>query len=648
MKEHRQNIMLGTAGHVDHGKTALVKLLTGCNTDTLAEERQRGMTIDLGFAPCRLADERIVGVVDVPGHVDFVRNMVAGAHGIDVVVFVVAADDGVMPQTREHLSILSLMGLRHGLVALTKIDLVESGMRELVVEDLRRLLQGTFLETAPICPLNNLTGEGYESLFDALNVVCNACEPKSTSGCFRVWVEDVFSIRGFGTVVTGIPTNGTVHVGDRLELVPSGLAGRVRNLQVYGADAAEGRAGECVALNLAELDHLQVRRGQVLCDPGSSSPVSMVEAELCLLAGFHGSLKDYAEVHLHLGTAAVQARVAMLAEPKMSAGQTQMVQLRLAEPLGIVPGDRFVIRAQAGAESLGLQTIGGGRVLDTSNVRLRRQKSWTLEALAARKQAIDDPAQWCELVLRQASRPLSFNDWARASRLPEEQLRPHLDQLVIANRIIATGEETWMHLDTVNDLGRQVLSLLRAYHQANPKRTGQERDALRAETRQDKAVFELVMRQVETNKLVSVNGSIISVAGWSPMVTTAEVTLSDRVNEKLLAAGTAPPGLEEVAAALKEPLEKVQSAARWLVDQGLVVRLDDKVFMHRNAIESGRQLVVSLFKRSPSFTTMEFRDALEVSRKYAVPLLDYFDKIRLTVRTGNQRVPGAEAKKLLA
>ena len=255
MTAFRRNIMLGTAGHVDHGKSALVKLLTGCETDTLAEEKQRGLTIDLGFAPCQLADKRVVGIVDVPGHVDFIRNMVAGAHGIDVVIFVVAADDGIMPQTHEHLHILTLMGLRHGLVALTKIDLVDAARRDFVIQDLRRLLAKTFLAKAPICPLSNITGEGFDGFFDSLNEVVDACGDRPCSGRFRLWVEDVFTIRGSGTVITGIPTRGRVRPGDELHLLPAGLSGHVRRMQVYGEDATEGRAGECVALNIPELDH---------------------------------------------------------------------------------------------------------------------------------------------------------------------------------------------------------------------------------------------------------------------------------------------------------------------------------------------------------------------------------------------------------
>jgi selenocysteine-specific elongation factor len=330
---NRRNIMLGTAGHVDHGKTAVVKMITGCNTDSLAEEQKRGLTIDLGFAPCRMADENIVGVIDVPGHVDFIRNMVAGAHGIDVVIFVVAADDGIMPQTREHLDILTLMGTRSGIVALTKIDLVEKDLRELVVEDLRALLAGTFLESAPICGVSNITGEGYEGLLAALNSTVAACPDRTTSGLFRMWVEDVYTIHGFGTVVTGIPARGSVAAGDHLRLLPADMEVRVRALEVYGQEAKLGRSGECVAINLTGAEAADIRRGMILCQGQALAPVTMVEARMGLLGQFAKPLKDNAQVHLHVGTAETLADVALLEAKELPPGQAMMVQLRYAKPI---------------------------------------------------------------------------------------------------------------------------------------------------------------------------------------------------------------------------------------------------------------------------------------------------------------------------
>ncbi len=348
----------------------------------------------------------MVGIVDVPGHVDFIRNMVAGAHGIDVVIFVVAADDGIMPQTHEHLHILTLMGLRHGLVALTKIDLVDAARRDFVIQDLRWLLAETFLAGAPICPISNINGEGFDGFFDSLNQVVNACGDHECAGHFRMWVEDAFTIRGAGTVVTGIPTHGRIHPGDELHLLPASLSGHVRRMQVYGEDATEGNAGECVALNIPELDHEEVRRGTVLCGSNSFEPVTMAEAELHILKSISGKIEDYLEVQFHVGTASVSAHLAMLEDTVMTGGQKQFVQLRLATPLSLVPGERFVVRANiTDAAGSGLTTIGGGQILGLSNTRLRRKKQWTLDLLAARREAVADPVRWCEQMVREGESP---------------------------------------------------------------------------------------------------------------------------------------------------------------------------------------------------------------------------------------------------
>jgi len=647
MSAPRKNIMLGTAGHVDHGKTALVKLLTGCNTDTLAEERQRGLTIDLGFAPCRLADQRIVGVVDVPGHVDFIRNMVAGAHGIDVVIFVIAADDGVMPQTREHLHILTLMGLRHGLVALTKIDLVDPEMRSLVIEDVRGLLAGTFLEGAPICPISNLTGEGYDDFFEALNQTVRACDDHPSSGLFRAWVADVFTIRGFGTVVTGIPSAGVVRLDDHLRVLPGGASGRVRRLEVYGADATEGRAGECVAINLPELEHETVRRGMVLCSPDAATAVTMVEGELQVLDTLKGKLKDYTQVHVHVGTASVLARVAMLEATEMAAGQTQMIQLRLATPLGIVPGERFVIRANVtGPDQSGLTTIGGGRVLGISDVRLRRHKQWTLDALARRRQAIADPVRWCELMLREQTRPVSVGDLARTCLMRVEEVLTLVETLRAKGCVCQTPAGALVHREVVQEASVRMRQTISIFHQAHPQRAGLEREALYASLGDDAQVLDLAANWLVETGSIEGHQNIFSLAGWNAKVSATDQQLCDRIAAALQQAGWSSPTAEELATTLREPPPRVEAMIRLLVERGILVRLDERLVMHRTAIETAKQVAQRLFARAPSFSTMEFRDALGVSRKYAVPLLDYLDSVRFTVRTGHHRTPGAEAKKL--
>ena len=648
MSASRRNIMLGTAGHVDHGKSALVKLLTGCETDTLAEEKQRGLTIDLGFAPLRLANQRVVGVVDVPGHVDFIRNMVAGAHGIDVVIFVVAADDGIMPQTREHLHILTLMGLRHGLVALTKVDLVDAARRDFVIQDLRRLLADTFLAGAAICPVSTITCEGFDDFSDALNRAVEACGDRPSSGPFRLWVEDAFSIRGTGTVVTGIPTHGRVRPGDALHLLPAGLAGHVRRMQVYGEDAAEGSAGECVALNIPELDHQAARRGMALCGSSLFEPALMAEAELQILKSIQGEIEDYLEVQFHVGTASAPARLAMLENTAMTGGQRQFVQLRLAAPLPLAPGERFVVRANvAEAGVRGLTTIGGGQILGLSNARLRRKRTWTLDLLAARREAANDPLRWCEQMVRENQSPATVAGLQKKCWNRPEEIAAALERLRAENRVVPAPGGGWLHRAVLQKLAEKILAAVQAFHAANPQRAGLSREELQAALPSNPVFLEAAAESLLDSRQLERNSALLARAGWNARIPDRDQRLCDQIAAKLRQGGWAPPGLAELAAAANEPLPRVAAMARLLAERGVVARLDDQIWMHRDAVEAGKQTALKLFARAPAFSTMEFRDALGVSRKFAVPLVDYLDKIRFTVRSGNSRMPGAEAKKLL-
>jgi selenocysteine-specific elongation factor len=645
----RRNIMLGTAGHVDHGKTALVKLLTGCETDTLTEEKQRGLTIDLGFAPCRLSDQRVVGVVDVPGHVDFIRNMVAGAHGIDVVIFVVAADDGVMPQTHEHLHILTLMGLRHGVIALTKSDLVDAQRCAAVVAELHPLTAGTFLADAPICPMSNVTGEGFGLFFDTLNEVVRSCDDHPSHGSFRLWIEDVFTVRGAGTVITGIPVRGCVRPGMMLQLLPSRLQGRVRRLQVYGEDATEGRAGECVALNLPELDHTTVRRGMVLCEENAPDPVTQCEGELRILESLTAPWKDGTEAHLHVGTASVLAQVAMLETRQMAPGETGMIQLRMAEPTALVAGDRFVLRANvATLGRSGLATIGGGRILDTSDARLRRQRPWTINRLSARRDALDHPHRWAEQMVRESQVPLKPVELQRACLLRNEETAELIAQLRAAGRCLATSRGGLLHAEEIAARAKRILDAVEAFHGAHPDQAGMPRESLAAATGTGDECFALALDTLVQAGRVTFNGVVVAQIGWKPRLSDPARELNERVASVLREAGCAPPALGDLAVRLGVSMERVNRSIRLLLESGALVRLDDRVVMHREGIEAGQGIALQLFEKAATFTTMQFRDALGVSRKYAVPLLDHLDRIRFTVRSGHDRTPGVEAKKRLA
>jgi len=648
MTTRRKNVMLGTAGHVDHGKTALVKLLTGCDTDRLAVEKQRGLTIELGFAPCRMADERIVGIIDVPGHVDFIRNMAAGAHGIDVVVLVVAADDGIMPQTREHLDILTLMGVRNGLVAVTKIDLVDPELRGLVVEEIGEFVQGTFLEGAAVCPISNVTGAGFDGFFAALNAAVDACEAREQIGTFRLWIERRFQIRGFGTVVSGIPSSGEVHVGDRLRLLPDGATGRVRGMEVYGEDAEIGQAGECVAVNVADIDAALLGRGKVLCEPDACEPVTMVEAELCLLDSVPQSLRDYVEVHVHIGTAEAMANVALLEGQELIPGQSQLVQLRLREPLGIAAGERFAVRGSvAGLAGGRVTTIGGGRILGTSNVRLRRRRPWTLQMLAERRGALDSPKAWSALCLKEAGRPLSASELARRAQVPTPKLAPILEELKADGAVLELGTGALLHGDVLMRTQEAMVAAVIEFHDANPMRLGIEQAQLASQVGAQEPLVEKAVEGLLAAGKLERHGEVLGVPGRGASMSPEDRGLFERIEAALAEARLEPPLPESLAGRLAEPMERIEKMLRLLVDAGTVIRLDRKVAMHRDAVAAARQVLLDLFAKANTFETVQFRDALGVSRKYAVPLLDYFDTVKLTVRSGNRRRPGAEARRLL-
>lgn len=706
----RRHIMLGTAGHVDHGKTALVKLLTGCETDTLAEEKQRGLTIDLGFAPCRLADDRIVGIVDVPGHVDFIRNMAAGAQGIDVVILVVAADDGIMPQTREHLHILTLMGLRHGLVALTKSDLVDATRLEQVTAELRSLLAGTFLQDSSICPVSNITGSGFDAFFDALNEAVSRCEDRPASGVFRLWVEDVFPIKGAGTVITGVPSRGRVRVGDTLLLQPAGLSARVRRLQVYGQEAPEARAGECVALNLPEIDHEKARRGMLLTAEALGTS-ALVEAEFRALQTLKGAVPDLLECQVHVGTAAVGGHVALLGafeigagtssspdaeageaaakgetgtrtSPPLDAGeaeggakgetgrrtsppldlspplgcgvlesapgQCQLVQLRLVQPLPLLPGECYVLRANLpGQGQTGLVTIGGGRILALSDRKLRRKKRWTLDWLSARREALDDPLRWCEQMLLEAQGPATVRSLAaQCGALPAEVLE-RLERLCAQRSAIELTTKDWVHARVLQGAADALVSSLDQFHAANPQRHGMAREELLSAARVLPGVFDAAMQAAIDSGRVQRSGSVFARAGWQPRLSAPEDALTARVAAEFLQAGFAGPSPAELALRLNVPNQRVEKALRLLVERAELIRLDERTWIHKAALTAAQATAVELFRRQSKFSTMEFRDALGVSRKYAVPILDCLDRLRFTVRSGHDRTPGVEARKLL-
>jgi selenocysteine-specific elongation factor len=420
-------------------------------------------------------------------------------------------------------------------------------------------------------------------------------------------------------------------------------------LQVYGEDSTEARAGECVALNLPEIDHLEVRRGMVLCASDALESVTMAEADLTLLDSVKGTVEDFLEVHCHVGTASVLANVAMLEQTEMSAGQRQMVQLRLTQPLPLLPGERYVLRANVpGLSQGGLVTIGGGRILGVSNLRLRRKKQWTLDTLAARRQVLDDPAGWCELMLRESRKPLSARELENKCHRRPEEFTALLAALGHAGRVVPLSNGALAHRSKVEETAHELLAALDAFHAANPQRAGLTREELAPLLREDPGICDLACETLLSSRQVERIGLVFARAGRSARLSGPDQDLAEQVSTAFQKAGWAGPTALELASSLRQPQLRVEKLILLLAERGILVRLDPSTHLHRDALEAAKQVVVRLFAAKRSFSTMEFRDTLAVSRKYAVPLLDYLDKLRFTVRTGHDRTPGVEARKRMS
>lgn len=621
-------LIAGTAGHVDHGKTALVKALTGEDTDRLPEEKRRGISIDLGFASFRLPGGREVSLVDVPGHERFIRNMVAGAAGMDLVLLVVAADEGVMPQTREHLDILELLGVRSGAVVITKIDLVESEWLELVSDEVRAAVAGTFLDGAPVVPVSSVTGEGLEALRAVLERLAGAARPKDPRGPARLPVDRAFTVPGFGTVVTGTLYSGTVAVEDRLELLPARRAVRVRGVQVHGRRAERAAAGQRVALNLAGVEREEVRRGDVLVTPGALEPVSAFAARLRLLPGAPGPLRSGDRVHLHTGTAEVLARVLLLDREALAPGDACFVQVKAESPLAVGRGDRYIIRSYSP-----VVTVGGGAVLETAR-RFKRHHPGGLEAL--RVLEAGEPREIVAAALAE-DRPLSVPEVARRAGLPPEETAGVLGELAAAGRaVLLSGGEYALGAEAYRILTARVSALLLDFHRRFPLRRGRPREEVRAlwpalDVRASNALLE----RLEADGVVRLEQDVAALAGHRPSLTEADERALRALEAAYREAGLSPPAPADVAAALgiADPGEFLNR----LLDTGVLVKAGEDLYFHRDALAAAAQAVRRHLEARGSMTMAEMRDLLGTTRKYAVPLGEYFDRIRLTRRTGDAR-----------
>jgi selenocysteine-specific elongation factor len=628
-------IILGTAGHIDHGKSALIKSLTGIDPDRLKEEKLRGITIELGFADLRLPSGQLLGIVDVPGHERFVRHMVAGASGMDLVALVVAADEGVMPQTREHLEICQLLRVKQGLVVLTKVDLVEEDWLELVAEEVREATQGTFLEGAPLVRFSAVTGAGKEELLQTLAELAARVPPKPATGIFRLPIDRVFTIKGFGTVVTGTAISGRLRLGEAVTVYPPGYKARVRGLQVHGAAVEAALAGNRTAINLQGLEKEDLERGMVVAPPGALLPSRRLDAYLEILASAPRPLKHRQAVRLHTGTSERVALPLLLDADELPPGAAGYVQFFLRQPLALKPGDRLVIRSFSPAF-----TWGGGLILHVNPPRHKRHQAQVLAGLTTLEQG--SPDEVLRLYLAEAGA-------AGRSRAELTALLPW-DSGDLAQRLGSLAQkgqalnydpekERYLLTATARQLEQQARELLSAYHRKNPLKPGLSKEELRRQLppQMEVRLFNYLLADMVKGKQIALEKDLVRLASHKVTLAVDQEDLVSRLASLYQKGQLSPPTLKEAGAVLDLAPDKLKQLLSVLVNQGRLVKVKEDLYFHQEAMARLKAALVDFLKQHQEITVVQFKDLTQTSRKFTIPLLEYFDSTRTTVRVGETR-----------
>jgi len=640
-----KTIILGTAGHIDHGKTALVKALTGIDTDRLKEEKERGITIELGFALLSLPSGQQMGVVDVPGHERFVKNMVAGAMGMDLVVLVVAADEGIMPQTKEHMEICRLLGVKKGLVVLTKKDLVEKEWLEMVTDDVSDFVSGTFLEDAPVLAVSSVTGDGLDELFSVLEEMVSEIVPKAPVGPYRLPVDRVFSVKGFGTVVTGTSISGQIRLGDEVSIYPRGMTARIRGVQIHGKDAQEAHPGMRTALNLQSIDKEDINRGEVIATPGSLHASYLVDLNFLYLASAGRPLRHRSPVRFHVGTAEVVGRV-LLQGDELVPGSETYIQIMLKEPVAVLSGDHYVIRSYSP-----IRTIGGGRILHPIPRKRKRTRLalWTeLDVLAK-----GGPSDIIGYHLERAGvRGLLKSELAMRSSIYGKRLARELEPLLSSRKIICFEEEgqRLIHDKVYRTLKKRVLSILETFHRDNPLVRGLSKEELRSRLfpmagvkgsvfqSPNQRLFQVLLSDLVKSGKVAQEKDLVRLSAHNVILGDEEKELRNKLELIFKKAGFQTPSREDALGSLVVHDKAADNIFDLMVREGIIIRLKDDLYFHHSALDKIKDTVIRFIKKHGELSINEFRDLVGgLSRKYMIPLLEYLDNQRVTIRIGDKR-----------
>jgi selenocysteine-specific elongation factor len=630
-----KQIILGTAGHIDHGKTSLIKAITGTDTDRLKEEKERGITIELGFAALDLPGGQHLGIVDVPGHEKFVKNMVAGATGIDIVAMVIGADEGVMPQTREHMEICTLLGIRHGLIVMTKTDLVEEEWLELALEDIREFSQGTFLEDAPILPVSSVTGEGIPELISALDEIAGNIPQRPPSSLFRLPIDRVFTMKGFGTVITGTIVSGKINVGETIMVYPTEITSKVRGIQVHNQSAETAEAGMRTAINFQGLDKAAVQRGEVLSTPGALVASYMVDVSFHYLASNKKPLKNRTLIRFHTGTSEKMGYLILLDQEELPPGQTIVAQLRLDSAVAIVKDDRFVVRSYSP-----VRTIGGGQVINPIPQKHKRLRQDVVEEL--QQLTDDDPEAIISQHIQQAGfGGVSFSHLKIMTNLTDKQLDTALQHLLSQKTITQTDKDNriFLHQTTFDKIIQSTAEYLGSYHSGNPLKAGMSKEELKSKFPQlsDPKVFNLILNQMIKSGQITQEENTVRLSDHRVSLGADQADIRKKMLDIYQKGGLQPPYFREVPGMLDADPSHTKEVLMLLVEEGHIVKTKDDLYFHVTAVTELKNRLVDFLKSNEEITTPQFKEMTAASRKYVIPLIEYFDACKVTLRVGDSR-----------
>jgi selenocysteine-specific elongation factor len=630
-----KQIILGTAGHIDHGKTSLIKAVTGTDTDRLKEEKERGITIELGFASLDLPNGQHVGIVDVPGHEKFVKNMVAGATGIDIVVMVIAADEGVMPQTREHMEICTLLGIKHGFVALTKIDMVDEEWLELAMEDVRDFTAGTFLENTPIVPVSAVKEKGLQEFSRILETICNQVPERSLSSLFRLPVDRVFTMKGFGTVITGSLISGRVQVGDTVMIYPSMVTSRVRGIQVHNQGVNMAEAGQRTAINFQGLEKAAIKRGEMLALPGTLKPSFMVDLQLQYLASNKKPIKNRTRVRFHTGTSEILGNLVLLDREELPPGEKAAVQLRLDEPVCLVKDDRFVIRSYSP-----VRTIGGGQVLNPIPPKHKRFKADVVQGLKSiAERSMEELIDY--YIDQTGHAGAAFSDLVLMTNITEKSLEQQLQALLSRKTVLLVDRDSriYMHTNSFQQLRQDLTGHFERYHKTNPLKAGMPKEELKTKLPPNLSpkLFNLLMNQMLKDDDISVVEDTVHLASHTVALGADQEDIRDKIIKTYKESGLQPPYFKELGKQLTADPSRARDVLNLLVKEGRLVKVKEDLFFDADAVTRLKQRLVEFLTVNGEISTPQFKEMTAASRKYVIPLIEFFDAQNFTIRIGDIR-----------